>query len=78
VAQLRRTLDELLAEDAAKVDRIVREVDANTVIEVDPTATGGDDWRKVRGVPLVARGTAGAIPGTNPLGALMAKQRRRS
>ena len=35
----------------------------------------GHDWRRRRGLPMVGKGISGAMPGTNPLGALIAKER---
>ena len=34
------------------------------------------DQQRLRLIPAIARGVAGAIPGTNPLQALLAKERR--
>lgn len=34
--------------------------------EMRPGATAGGDERKLRGIPSIARGVAGAIPGTSP------------
>jgi len=35
----------------------------------------GHDWRRRRGTPIIGKGVSGAMPGTNPLGALIAKER---
>jgi hypothetical protein len=41
-------------------------------------ATAGGDRRSLRGIPIVGRSTmGGAIPGTDPVRALLAKERRR-
>lgn len=40
-------------------------------------ATLPGDERRLRGIPCVARGVAGACPGTNPLSALMGAENRR-
>ncbi len=37
----------------------------------------GHEWRRRRGLPMVGKGISGAMPGTNPLGALIAKERGR-
>ena len=37
----------------------------------------GDDWERLRGLPMMARGVRGASPGSNPEQALLAKERRR-
>jgi hypothetical protein len=36
-------------------------------------ATSGGDGRRLRGIPAVSRGTSGAIAGTDPVSALLAK-----
>ncbi len=36
----------------------------------------GHEWRRRRGLPMVGKGISGAMPGTNPLGALIAKERQ--
>ena len=41
-----------------------------------PRSAEGDAMR-LRGVPCIARSVAGAIPGTNPLAALLASERIR-
>lgn len=38
--------------------------------------TAAGDERRLRGLPAIARGTRGAIAGTDPLRALLAKERR--
>ena len=35
----------------------------------------GHDWQ--RGTPIIGKGVSGAMPGTNPLGALLAQERGR-
>ena len=43
------------------------------------SATAGGDGRRLRGIPAHAKGNGGgAIPGTDPLRALLAKERRNS
>jgi hypothetical protein len=62
---------QLEVEDAAKVDRVVRQVEAVTEeVEVQPSARGGD-WRRMRGLPIVGPGVADASPGTDPLKAVL-------
>ena len=41
-------------------------------------ATAAGDSRRLRGIPALARGVGSAIPGTNPLQALIAKETRTS
>lgn len=70
------------ARDLDKIARILLETDA----EIAPEANGkvlrrsADGHRKdrMRGIPIVGRsGYGGAIPGTDPLRALIAKENRR-
>ena len=65
----------LLAEQAATLARILAE------LEDSPASTGQTapgDGRRMRGVPIVGRSTAGgAVAGTDPLRALLAKEARR-
>jgi hypothetical protein len=61
----------LQAEDAEKVDRIVRDAEAFEGV------TSGGSWQRLRGVPAIGRGVSGAVAGSNPLGALIAKERQR-
>jgi hypothetical protein len=68
---LRRQLE---AHDAAKVDRIVRQA-----VDEAPAAgaTAPGDSRRLRGIPAVGRGTTGAVFGSDPLRALLARESRR-
>ena len=59
--------------DVAKVDRIVGESEVVDVRE-EAGATAGGDGRRLRGIPAVSRGTSGAIPGTDPLRAVLARE----
>lgn len=61
--------------DAAKVARIVAYVEATEPPRAE-RATAAGDSRRLRGMPTVGRGTSGAIPGTNPVGALLARESR--
>ena len=69
-AELERRLD------AQKLTRILLEV-GEAIPDVDPSATAPGDGRRLRGLPAVAKGSSGAVPGTDPLRALIAKERRR-
>jgi hypothetical protein len=64
---------QLQALDAEKVARIVAEA-----VEAEPStaagATAGGDPARLRGLPAVARGTSGAVFGTDPVRALLAKE----
>jgi hypothetical protein len=71
---LRQQLEAL---DNAKVDRVVRQVEAlPEEVEVQPSARGSD-WRRMRGLPLVGAGVAGASPGTHPARAVLEMEFRR-
>jgi hypothetical protein len=61
-------------EDARKLGQILMET--GDVPEVT-RATAAGDPRRLRGLPAVGRGSGGAIHGTNPLHALLAKERTR-
>ena len=64
------------AEDEAKLDRILRTVDDYVEPASTTGATAPGDGRKMRGIPIVGRSTAGgAIPGSDPVRALLAKER---
>jgi hypothetical protein len=64
-------------EDAAKLERVLSETGAEQPEpEVRPSARGGD-WRRMRGLPIVSRGVAGAIPDTNPARAVLEIELRR-
>jgi hypothetical protein len=51
-----------------QADRIALErIIAEPIDTIKPTkATAGGDERKLRGIPAIGRGVAGAIPGTRP------------
>ena len=65
----------LQALDAEKVARIVGEVGELEAPASAAGATAAGDAARLRGLPAVSRHTSGAIPGTNPVGALLAKER---
>lgn len=52
-----------LAEDLRFIARII---DENPMVATAPSATLPGDSRRLRGIPCVARGVAGAIPGSSP------------
>ena len=75
---LPRFLDrELLERQQRQVlDKILAEVgDEETQTAAGATAAG--DPRRLRGIPAVGRGTGGAVFGSDPLRALLAKEARR-
>ena len=61
----------LQAQDAAKIDRIVGEAVDTEVSGLAGATAGGE----LRGIPIHARGTSGAVFGTDPVRALLAKER---
>jgi hypothetical protein len=65
--------------DEARLRQILREVGADEELapELIRAATAGGDRRGLRGIPVISRGCPGAIPGTDPARAIMAKERRR-
>ena len=62
------------AEDTRKLNRILEETGLHTTPTTASTATLPGDNRRLRGIPTVARGVSGVSPGTDPLGALIAKE----
>lgn len=56
-------------EDARKIGRILEESGAMMAPLAIRGTAGGDD-RRLRGIPVVARGVSGVSPGTHPLTAI--------
>jgi hypothetical protein len=69
---------QLQAEDVEKVDRILVEVGEAETPLTAAGATAAGDWARLRGIPAVGRGCAGAVRGSTPVGALLAKEARRA
>ncbi len=69
---------ELLTHQAHQLAQILLEInpDEPAPQERKYRATAAGDERRLRGIPALARGVGSAIPGTNPLQALIAKQGR--
>jgi hypothetical protein len=67
-------------EHERKVERICAEVAAGNVPTVSKSRIGNrsaeGDPRRLRGVPIFAKGVGGAVPGSNPLEALIAAEER--
>ena len=62
--------------DSQKIDRIVGQA-ADTEASGSAGATAPGDRRRLRGIPIVGRSTSGgAIAGTDPVSAMLAKERR--
>jgi len=63
-------------EDEAKISKLVDESDDALRMRAGSTVAG--DPRRLRGIPAVSKvGVGGAILGTNPAAALLAKEDRR-
>lgn len=60
-----RTAASYRAEDEAKLARILVEVGEPAPQTVGHATAGGDE-RRLRGIPAIGRGVAGAVPGTAP------------
>jgi hypothetical protein len=77
--RLPRYLD-LQAERVAferKLARILLELDAELPKDAKPiNGAGGGEPARLRGLPAIGRNVSGAVPGTDPLKALLAKERR--
>ena len=54
-------------EDQRKLGRVLLEVGEREVTATVARATLPGDTRRLRGIPVCARGVAGVSPGTNPL-----------
>ena len=64
--------------DAEQLARVMREVDGRQADPKPVNGAGGGDPRRMRGFPIVGvRGAGGTSPGTDPVRALLAKERRR-
>lgn len=53
-------------ENARQMVRIAQETASSPMDDRPKGATAGGDERKLRGIPCIARGVGGAIPGTSP------------
>lgn len=53
-------------DDAQQMKRIALETSTSPTSDEPKGATAGGDERKLRGLPAIARGVQGAIPGTSP------------
>lgn len=73
---------QLQAEDACKLERLLAEVGADEPTNGDRLplrrSADGHDPARLRGLPAVGPCVSGAIPGTDPLRALLRAERRRS
>jgi hypothetical protein len=64
-------------EDERKLARIILETGCAAPPRSAPGATAAGDSARMRGVPILGRGTSGTAPGTSPLGQLMRSENRR-
>jgi hypothetical protein len=55
--------------DSEKIARILIQV-GEPLPDKNYRATAGGDERRLRGIPAIARGVAGAVPGTSPHGSI--------
>lgn len=62
------------AEQQQKIERICAESGVEPNGAKYP-ATAAGDWRKLRGIPVQAKGVSGNVVGTDPLATLLAKER---
>lgn len=64
-------------EDARRLGKILLETGEAAPPAPRAGVTAGGDETRLRGLPAVAKGAPGRIPGTDPVAALLAKERRR-
>lgn len=64
-------------DDERKLARILLETGETAPPKQAAGATSGGDWQRLRGLPAIGRGCAGAIRGTDPLGEVLRRERRR-
>jgi hypothetical protein len=64
------------AEDLRKLASILIEVGEEAPAASSASATAAGDPARLRGLPAIGRNVTGATVDTNPLGALLAKERR--
>ncbi len=57
-----------------QLHEIARDTETTPIVNSKATAPG--DSRKLRGIPALAKGVASTCPGTDPLRAVLAKERR--
>jgi hypothetical protein len=62
-------------EDERRLARILLETGEALPEEVKRSGAPGGDRRRLRGLPCVSKGVAGVIAGTDPVAALLAKER---
>lgn len=63
---------EMLAQQRQAIARVVAEATDRDM----PEGTAGGDKKRLRGIPVQARGVGGTAPGTDALSVLLARERR--
>ncbi len=56
------------------LERIVNDAEDRTITTVARATLAGDE-RRLRGIPVTGRGIGSTVPGTDPLAALLQKER---
>lgn len=69
---------DLEAAQARALALVLLEVDDDVPTERKHRGSNGADYANLRGLPAIGRNVSGAVPGTDPLRALLAKEERRS
>jgi hypothetical protein len=68
-------------EDARKLAKIILETDNSPAVSKNgkplTRSADGHDPARLRGLPAIGRNVSGASPGTNPVAALLRKERER-
>ncbi len=75
---LKQKHHDLRIAQAHQLATILRDIDVEQPHDTPTRATAGGDKRRLRGIPVLANGVGSAIPGTNPLAALLTKERLRT
>lgn len=68
---------QLQIEDERKLAKIILEAEQTDEAPRLVNGADGHHWARRRGLPLISKGTRGTMPGTDPLGALIAKENGR-
>ena len=68
---------QLQIEDERKLAKIILEAEEGDEIPRLVNGADGHNWERRRGLPLISKGVGGAMRGTDPLGALIAKENGR-
>ena len=76
------TLQEKHRLDKERLEKQQAEILRDTILDQPVLATvagvsSGDDWERLRGLPVVSRGVGGTLPGTQPERELMRRESQR-